>query len=340
MMELVKTKQKTLSDLNEKILESIEEEEDRYELEIQIGITKIEKFIKEENKYVAKLPWKPDHPELPTNEYIARRRTQNVIDRLAKDPDMLNLYDKIIKEQEMKDFIEKVPITEIDREHGRIHYIPHHPVKKDSNTTPIRIVYDCSCHGNPDLPSLNDCLSTAPPILNKLTSILTRFRLGKYGITTDIEKAFLQVRLDNDDRDATRFFWLSDSTDPTSELIMYRFKVVLFGATCSPFILNATLLKHLSMNPSKVASILQEDLYVDNILSSMDSEEDAIKYFNESRELLKQGGFNLRSWMSNSDKLRDLALSEKVLDADKVTKILECAGMQNQIHSALPKQNN
>ena len=56
MMELIKTKQKTLSDLNEKILESIEEEEeldekieevDRYELEIQIGITKIEKFIKE-----------------------------------------------------------------------------------------------------------------------------------------------------------------------------------------------------------------------------------------------------------------------------------------------------
>ncbi|VDI19910.1 Hypothetical predicted protein [Mytilus galloprovincialis] len=56
MMELIKTKQKTLSDLNDKILESIEEEEeldekieevDRYELEIQIGITKIEKFIKE-----------------------------------------------------------------------------------------------------------------------------------------------------------------------------------------------------------------------------------------------------------------------------------------------------
>ncbi|VDH93828.1 Hypothetical predicted protein [Mytilus galloprovincialis] len=51
------------------------------------------------------------------------------------------------------------------------------------------------------------------------------------------------------------------------------------------------------------------------------SEEAAIKYFNESRELLKQGGFNLRSWMSNSDKLRDLALSEKVLDSDKETKI-------------------
>ncbi|XP_063442050.1 uncharacterized protein LOC134722364 [Mytilus trossulus] len=56
MMELIKTKKKTLSDLNEKILESIEEEEDldeeieevdKYELDIQIGITKIEKILKE-----------------------------------------------------------------------------------------------------------------------------------------------------------------------------------------------------------------------------------------------------------------------------------------------------
>ena len=53
MMEHIKTKQKTLSDLNEKILESFEEEDldeeieevDRYELGIQIGITKIEKPV-------------------------------------------------------------------------------------------------------------------------------------------------------------------------------------------------------------------------------------------------------------------------------------------------------
>ncbi|CAC5357219.1 unnamed protein product [Mytilus coruscus] len=56
MMELIQTKQKTLSELNEKIMEIIEEEEDldkeieevgMYELNIQIGITKIEKYIKE-----------------------------------------------------------------------------------------------------------------------------------------------------------------------------------------------------------------------------------------------------------------------------------------------------
>ena len=38
---------------------------------------------------------------------------------------------------------------------------------------------------------MNECLSSAHPQLNDLTQILTRFRLGKYAITTDIEKAFL-----------------------------------------------------------------------------------------------------------------------------------------------------
>lgn len=76
------------------------------------------------------------------------------------------------------------------------------------------------------------------------------------------------------------------------------------------------------MNKSEVSTILQRDLYVDNVLTSLDLESSAVSYFKESRELLKQGGFNLRSWMSNSEKLTNVALSETVLDADKETKIL------------------
>ena len=68
-------------------------------------------------------------------------------------------------------------------------------------------------------------------------------------MSTDIEKAFLNVGLDIEDRDVTRFFWLSKPTDPNSDLTTYRFKSVLFGATCSPFILNAVLSKHLNNPP-------------------------------------------------------------------------------------------
>ena len=294
----------------------------------------------DDNKFIAKLPWKDDHPELPTNENIARKRTQGVIQRLRRDPKMLKMYADIISDQEKRGFIEKIDASESHVTTSRIHYIPHHPVKKESSTTPIRIVYDCSCRQNAESPSLNDCLSSSPPQLNKLTDILTRFRLGKYAITSDIEKAFLQIELDEEDRDATRFFWLSDPSDPESRLETYRFKVLLFGATCSPFILNATLLKHLSLYPNNTSDMLQRDLYVDNVLTSVDTEEGALDFYMDSRELLSSVGFNLRTWKSNSEQLCNMAARENVLDGDTETKILGMRWNANSDILTFARQND
>jgi hypothetical protein len=274
----------------------------------------------ENNQYVAKLPWKSDHEPLPSNYHIAKRRTESTIARLNKEPEMLMHYGKIIEEQEMKGFIERVPETELNK--IDVHYIPHHAVRKDSATTPIRVVYDCSCKQAHDQPSLNDCLESTPPELNDLSSILLRFRLHEYGISSDIEKAFLHVGLHEKDRDFTRFLWLTDPADPTSALQTYRFKSVLFGATCSPFILNATIHKHLESNPCWVSDLLRQDLYVDNILTSLPQEETAIEYFQKSRDIMSSAGFNLRSWTSNSAELRQTALASGVLDSDQVTKVL------------------
>ena len=150
----------------------------------------------ENDKYIAKFPWKHDHPELPSNETIAKRRTHNVISRLSNDPKTLTIYDNITKEQEQRGFIEKIPESErsVNKESNRIvRYIPHHPVKKDLSSTPVRVVYSCSCRANAESPSLNDCLSSSSPQLNKLTDMLIIFCLRKYALATDIEKAFLQV---------------------------------------------------------------------------------------------------------------------------------------------------
>ena len=81
-----------------------------------------------ENKYIAKLPWKPDHEPLPTNFFVTKRKTENVIRKLSQDPEMLKVYGQIIKDQERRGFIEKVKDPNISK--GIVHYIPHHPVKK------------------------------------------------------------------------------------------------------------------------------------------------------------------------------------------------------------------
>ena len=58
---------------------------------------------------------------------------------------------------------------------------------------PTWVVYDCSCQMSNNQPSLNDCLEVGPPLINDLCRILIRFRVHKYGVTTDIEKGFLHV---------------------------------------------------------------------------------------------------------------------------------------------------
>ncbi|XP_033745623.1 uncharacterized protein LOC117331137 [Pecten maximus] len=155
-------------------------------------------------------------------------------------------------------------------------------------------------------------------MLNDITTILLRFRLHKFAVATDIEKAFLQIGLEEQDRDMTRFFWLSDMDNPQSELITYRFKAVLFGAICSPFILNATLLKHIGENPSSASETMMSDLYVDNILSSFSTETDLSEYYSSARALMSKAGFNLRSWASNSNRIKVLGLRWNV-ESDTLT---------------------
>ncbi|VDI40706.1 Hypothetical predicted protein [Mytilus galloprovincialis] len=69
-----------------------------------------------ENKYIAKLPWKLDHEPLPTNFFVTKRRTENVIRKLSQDPEMVKVYGQIIKDQERRGFIEKVKDPDISKE--------------------------------------------------------------------------------------------------------------------------------------------------------------------------------------------------------------------------------
>ena len=182
-------------------------------------------------------------------------------------------------------FIEKVNPTDHP---AKVHYLPHHPVKKESATTPIRIVYDCSSHRSKEHASLNDCLLVGPPFLNDLCSILLRFCKHTFAFATDIKKVFLHVKLHESDRDSTRFLWVSDINNPFGTLTTYRFKVVPFGTSSSPFMLNATLDLHLKKFPSSVAKDMKSNLYVDNLISGCDSEQQLMDYYIQSRSIMNK----------------------------------------------------
>ena len=143
-----------------------------------------------------------------------------------------------------------------------------------------------------------------------MLAILLRFRTHKYSIVTDIEKAFHHLNLHVEDREYTRFLWLSDPTDPDSPFITYRFTAVPFGTTSSPFMLNATIQYHLEHFSSPVSLDMKKNMYVDNVISGADTEKSAVNYYHEGRTIMNDAKFNLRSWASNCSALQDVATQE------------------------------
>ena len=189
-----------------------------------------------------------------------------MVKSFSQTPNLLEHYNSILVDQESHGFIEKVPMSQ---DATKAHFIPHHLVIKDSSTTPVRIVYDCSCHQSSTSPSLNSCLTAGPPLQNDMCAILILFRIHNFAFSTDLEKAFLQIQLDEEDHDFISFLWPTDPKDPASQFQAYCFTVIPFGLISSPFILNATVLHHLDQYETDVSQDMQDNLYVDNVTLRM-----------------------------------------------------------------------
>ena len=70
---------------------------------------------------------------------------------------------------------------------------------------------DGSAKAAKDLPSLNDCLLKGPSLNPLIIEILLRFRLYPVAFVCDIQKkAFLQISIKKEERDALRFLWVDD----------------------------------------------------------------------------------------------------------------------------------
>ena len=89
-------------------------------------------------------------------------------------------YIEVIREQETLGIIEQVEDPESSTG-GRIHYLPHHAIVKNNNTTTkVRVVFDASAKLNG--PSLNECLHIGPRFNQKILDILLKFRVHKVSL--------------------------------------------------------------------------------------------------------------------------------------------------------------
>ena len=295
-------------------IENPEESKSRQEHEQQI-LDNFKKTVtrKTDGRYEVSMPWIQGHKPISNNLNIAKKRLDNLMNKLDKDG-YYDEYDQVFKEWLKEGIIEEVN----DIENNVVaHYLPHrHVVKLSSTTTKLRPVFDASAKEKGS-PSLNQCVEKGINLLSLIPSLLINFRKSKIGVISDIRKAFLQIELHPSDRDFLRFFWY----DKDKNLIVYRHRRVVFGVSSSPFLLNAVIQYHLNsilreQQGDREDTILKlmNSFYVDNCITSLDTEEELQTFIKESTEIFAEAQFDLRMWeFTSSDSMSESKCLSSVL---------------------------
>lgn len=295
---------------SQKICPSVEDQE-------AIGLVE-KSTILENGQFCVGFPWKQDPANLPSSKEVVLKRLYSLKRRFLKDANLLKSYTAEMQKFIAKQYIE--PSRSSDTQ--LCHYIPHHPVWHPRKGS-LRIVWDCAV-------SLNDFLHEGPDILNSLVEVLIRFRRFKFAVCSDIRKMYLSVKVPPNDRGALRILWWPNG-DLSVEPVEYRATVHIYGAKSSGFIANncVKLLAQDAKDPM-VKEALQKDLYVDDQVSSVQSEEEAIVLVQGMKEVLAQGGFDLTKFVSNSS-----AVLDSVAEEDRVDSVDLILGSSTYEHSTL-----
>ena len=235
---------------------------------------------------------------------MVERRLQLLKKRLLKDEEIYQKYQKTMQEYINQGHAEKVPVEELEVKERPLWYLPHHAVTHPLKPGKVRVVFDCAAKF--EGVSLNDKLMQGPDLANSVVGVLIRFRQEPVTVVVDIEGMFHQVRVDPNDCDALRFLWWPNG-NLQAEPEEYRMKKHIFGATSSPTCANFCLKKTATLNQAdfdtETVRTVIKNMYVDDLMKSVNTNDLAIRLVNQLREILAKGGFRLRKWLSNNRKV-------------------------------------
>ena len=286
------------------------EVDDQHAQEDLLMIEDFEKGIQfKDNRYYVNLPWRKDLiDQVPSNHKVALSVLGRVVKNL-EDKGLLSSYQKVFRGQLEDGIIEKIDVSPED--FGNYVWIPHRPVIKTepNTTTKIRPVFNCSLKVD-SKPSLNEAAFAGVNLMGDIMKLSLYFRSNDIIMLSDIKQAFLQIMLAQES-DKNKFcFFMKEG----EKLVCYRYKSIIFGFNASPFILNYVIKYHAKQFPGDVCShVLGSNFYVDNLIVTGNSIDFLKGIYGEALSRMKEGGFFLRSWNSNSSELRSIMQSDETL---------------------------
>ena len=290
-----------------------------------------------DGKLMAPLPLRSE-PNLPNNRFAALKRLEGLKKKLEKNLDYKGKYTAVIQESLDSGFAEPVPSSQKCKV-GSVWYIPHHGVPKDKDD--VRVVFDCSAEYKDH--SLNGELLQGPNLINTLIGILLRFRSSPIGLSCDIQKMYYNFFVNEEHRDLLRFLWWpnGDTSLPPAD---YRMTVHIFGSLSSGGVANYCLRKisewYGESFPQQVRDFVEENFYVDDGITSVNSPGEALELFNQTKSLLNRGGLKLHKVVSNSHEFLSSIPDDRADTDDHIHKVLglEWNTSLDTLHSPLPEK--
>ena len=135
-----------------------------------------------------------------------------------------------------------------------------------------------------------------PGLLASLVGIMARFREQKFALSADIEKMFLQIDIKCEE--FLRLLWF----DEKEQVITFQYDWHIFGAKSSARCVLFALQRCASVNANgseRASHIACHHFYMDDLLVSFSSQEEAFELKKELTALLTKRSFKLTKWVTN-----------------------------------------
>ncbi|KAJ8372872.1 hypothetical protein AAFF_G00276110 [Aldrovandia affinis] len=144
----------------------------------------------------ASYPWTEDPASLPNNREAVMATFLRTEKRLLKQPEWRTTYGEQVHEMVRRGAAVRLTPEEIQEWKGPVWYVSHLVAPNPhSVTTPVRLVWSSSQAFKGV--SMNDLLLKGPDVLNPITAVLLRFRIGEHAALGDITKMYNSLWLKN-----------------------------------------------------------------------------------------------------------------------------------------------
>ena len=141
-----------------------------------------------DNHYEISLPARDSNLKMPNNRLQALNRMVHLKRKFQSNPKFRKDYKSFVAEIVEKGYARKVPNEKLNRNDGRVWYLPHHGIYHPKKPNKIRVVFDCSAEYQGT--SLNKQLYQGPDLTNSLLGVLLRFHQERVAYMTDVEAMF------------------------------------------------------------------------------------------------------------------------------------------------------